>query len=69
VIPADTLDSLGFISEIALGFIAFSIGAEFRISFLKKVGKSPVIIAILEAVGAVIVVDLVLIITGADPAF
>ena len=69
VIPGDTVDTLSFIPEIALGFIAFSIGAEFRISFLKKVGKSPVIIAILEAFGAVAVVDLVLIITGQDAAF
>lgn len=69
VIPADTVDTLSFIPEIALGFIAFSIGAEFRLSFLKKVGKSPVIIAILEALGAVLVVDAVLIATGQDPAF
>jgi Kef-type K+ transport system membrane component KefB len=69
VIPGDTLDTLSFIPEIALGFIAFSIGAEFRISFLKKVGKSPVIIAVLEAFGAVLVVDLVLILTGQDAAF
>lgn len=33
-----TLESLAIIPEIALGFIAFSIGAEFKISYLKKLG-------------------------------
>ncbi len=69
LIPAGTVETLKFLPEIALGFIAFSIGAEFRLSYLKKVGKAPVIIAILEALGAVVVVDIALIATGNDPAF
>jgi len=54
---------------VALGFIAFSIGAEFRISYLKKVGSAPLIIAITESLGAVIVVDAALIIAGFDIPF
>ena len=54
---------------MALGFIAFSIGAEFKLSYLKKVGKSPVIIAFLEAIMAVLFVDVILIVTGHDIPF
>ena len=69
IIPKDTVDSLGIIPDAALGFIAFSIGSEFRFSYLKKVGKAPIIIACLESLGAVIVVDLALICTGHDVPF
>ncbi|MBR4342519.1 MAG: cation:proton antiporter [Lachnospiraceae bacterium] len=69
LIPLDTVDSLGIIPEAALGFIAFSIGAEFKFSYLKKVGKAPIIIACLESFGAVLVVDLVLIAAGNDVPF
>lgn len=69
LIPAGTIEELSVIPEVALGFIAFSIGAEFKLSYLKKVGKTPVIIAILEALGAVLVVDIALIATGNDVAF
>ena len=69
LIPLDTVDSLDIIPEAALGFIAFSIGAEFKFSYLKKVGKAPIIIACLESFGAVLVVDLVLIAAGNDVPF
>ncbi len=69
IVPADMVSKLSIIPEIALGFIAFSIGSEFKLSYLKKVGKAPIIIAILEAVGAVVFVDLALILTGNDIAF
>ncbi|MCR5684394.1 MAG: cation:proton antiporter [Lachnospiraceae bacterium] len=69
LIPQAAVDGLSIIPTVALGFIAFSIGAEFRISFLKKVGKTPVVIAIAESLGAVLVVDLALIFTGNDVPF
>ena len=69
LIPRETVDSLGIISDVALGFIAFSIGSEFRFSYLKKVGKAPIIIACLESIGAVLVVDFALILTGHDVPF
>ena len=69
ILPLETIESFDIISEIALGFIAFSIGSEFKLSYLKKVGKSPVIIAVCEGVAAVLLVDLVLILTGQNVAF
>lgn len=69
IIPMETVESLSFIPTIALGLIAFSIGAEFKLSYLKQVGKSPAIIACLEGIGAVLVVDFILIVTGNDAAF
>jgi len=69
ILSVEVIEQFLIIPEIALGFIAFSIGSEFKLSYLKEVGKSPVIIAIAEAFGAVLVVDIVLIITGHDVAF
>ncbi|NLW48448.1 MAG: cation:proton antiporter [Firmicutes bacterium] len=65
----EVIEQFLIIPEIALGLIAFSIGAEFKLDYLKKVGKSPVVIAFAEGIGAVILVDLILIVTGHDPAF
>lgn len=65
----EVVEQLSIIPDIALGFIAFSIGAEFKLDYLKKVGKSPVIIAFAEGIGAVILVDFILIVTGHDRAF
>ena len=53
---------LGLITSVALGFIAFSIGNEFRLSELKKIGKPAVVIGILQAVAATALVDIVLVI-------
>lgn len=55
------VDSLAVISDVALGFIAFAIGHEFRLSELKHTGKQATIICILQAVITTIVVDAVLI--------
>ena len=48
-------------SEVALGFIAFSIGNEFRLSQLKATGKQATIIGIFQAVITTLLVDAVLI--------
>lgn len=67
LIPVETINQFrDFISGIALGFIAFSIGEEFKISYLKKVGKSPIVIAIFEACTATLLVDLVLLLYGCE---
>lgn len=60
-ITKDELTNLGFISDLALGFIAFAMGNEFRISQLKKVGKQAAIIGVFQALFTTIVVDAVLI--------
>ena len=56
----DTVSRLSLISEVALGFIAFSIGNEFRLDDLKKTGKQALVIGIFQAITATILVDLAL---------
>ena len=56
------VEMLGVITQTALGFIAFTIGNEFRLSQLKAMGSSAIIIGILQAVITTVVVDIVLII-------
>ena len=51
------VESLSLISEVALGFIAFSIGSEFRLDELKKTGSQATIIGILQALAATLLVD------------
>lgn len=53
--------SFKLISEVALGFIAFSIGDSFRLSQLKRIGRQAVIIAIFEGVTATLFVDIALV--------
>ncbi len=45
------------ISDVALGFIAFAIGTEFKLSALKQTGKQAVIIGIVQALVAMLLVD------------
>ena len=63
------VDGLGFtsfaavevmkpISDVALGFIAFAIGNEFRLSQLKAIGRQAAVIAVVQALGATLLVDL-----------
>ena len=56
----EQIEMLGIISEIALGFIAFSIGSEFRLSELKKTGKQATIIGIFQALVTSVVCVVVL---------
>ena len=55
------VEHFGIIADVALGFIAFSIGNEFRLSQLRQIGKQATIIAIFQAVTATILVDIALI--------
>ena len=54
------VEEMGLLCDVALGFIAFSIGSEFRISALRKTGRQATIIAIFQALTATILVDLTL---------
>ena len=56
----DDVVHLSLISEVALGFIAFSIGNEFRVSDLKKTGHQAAIIGVVQALVATLFVDLAL---------
>lgn len=53
--------SFSIISDVALGFIAFAIGNEFRLSQLKEIGKKACVIGIAQALITTLVVDAVLI--------
>lgn len=53
--------SYSLISDVALGFIAFAIGNEFRLAQLKKIGKQATVIGIIQAVFTTLLVDAVLI--------
>ena len=55
------VSSLAIISDVALGFIAFAIGNEFRLSQLKSTGKQATVIGIIQACVATIFVDIALI--------
>lgn len=53
----DSFDGISVISDIALGFIAFSIGNEFRLSQLRKTGKQAFVIGVVQALTATLLVD------------
>ncbi|MBE6632166.1 MAG: sodium:proton antiporter [Ruminococcaceae bacterium] len=57
---AEAIEKLSLISNVALGFIAFSIGTEFRISSLKNTGKQAAVIGVIQALAATFCVDLAL---------
>ena len=57
----EQVDSLSMISDVALGFIAFAIGHEFRLSALRQTGKQATVIGIIQAVVATLFVDAALI--------
>ena len=57
----EQVENLSVITQTALGFIAFTIGNEFRLSQLKAMGSAAIIIGILQAVITTILVDVVLI--------
>ena len=64
LLPAGFVHEMELVSEMALALIALTIGAEFDFSYLKKVGIAPLIIALLEAFGAMILVCAVLLALG-----
>ena len=57
----EQIEGLTIVTQTALGFIAFTIGNEFRVTQLKKMGSSAIVIGILQAVITTVVVDLILI--------
>ena len=60
IIPFETVDSLNSMVTVALGFIAFSIGGEFKISHIKKLGARIITVTCFESLTAVLLVDVVL---------
>ncbi len=57
----EQVEGLSIVTQTALGFIAFAIGNEFRLTQLKGMGAKAISIGIAQAVGTTILVDAVLI--------
>ena len=53
----EAVNELSVISSVALGFIAFAIGNEFRLSQLKETGRQAAVIGVLQALVAMVLVD------------
>jgi Kef-type K+ transport system membrane component KefB len=69
VIPADLTENLTFVTELALGLIGFEMGEHLRFSELRQLGRSILIIVVLQAAGAFLLVATgVFLITGSSPA-
>ena len=60
-VSLEEVESFSLLCDVALGFIAFSIGNEFRIPQLKKIGKQATVIGIFQALVTTLVVDAALI--------
>ena len=60
-VSMEDIESYSILSDVALGFIAFLIGNEFRLSQLKKTGKQATVIGIVQAVFTTLLVDAALI--------
>ena len=66
IISKEQAESMGVISEAALGFIAYSIGGEFKLNYLKKIGKAPLTITFFQGIMTAVCVDVGLILFGVD---
>lgn len=58
----EQVEGFSVLTQVALGFIAFAMGNEFRLTQLKAMGSKAIVIGILQAVVTTIVVDIVLIV-------
>lgn len=61
-VSMEYVERFGVIADVALGFIAFSIGNEFRFSQIKTIGKQALIVGVIQAVAATVFVDIALIV-------
>ena len=52
----ESTGSLSIVTNVALGFIAFSIGGEFKLSYIKKLGMRVMIITLVQAITTVLFV-------------
>ena len=57
----EAVEKVTVLSNVALGFIAFDIGNEFRLSHLRETGRTATIIGIFQALAATLLVDIALI--------
>ncbi len=64
IVPEIAVEEMGLITNVALGFIAFSIGGSFRISDIKAIGGKVLVITFFEACTASLLVTLALLLFG-----
>ena len=57
----EQVEGYGVVTQVALGFIAFVIGNEFRLSALESMGRQAVTVGILQAVITTVLVDIALV--------
>lgn len=69
ILSAEAAEELAVISDMALGFIAFTVGGEFKFSYFKRVGATPIVIAFFESIIAVLFVTLGLLAVGCELPF
>lgn len=69
ILSAEAAEGLAIISDMALGFIAFTVGGEFKFSYFKRVGATPIVIAFFESIVAVLLVILGLLLVGCELPF
>ncbi len=56
------LETLSIMGEVALGFIAFAIGNEFRLGQLKQTGRQACVVGVFQALAAALLVDMALVV-------
>jgi len=64
-----TLESFNYVTNIALAFIAFTIGSELSIKMIRKMGKNILVIVILESIGAFSLVSLSVYFLAGQPIY
>ena len=64
VLSPELNSELAIISDVALGFIAYSIGSEFKLTYLKEIGVKPMVITLFEGCTASLFVFLTLLVMG-----
>ena len=57
----EAVSSFELVSDVALGFIAFTMGNEFRLPKLREIGKQATFIAVFQAIAATVAVDAALV--------
>lgn len=54
----ESMESMAsIVQDVALGFIAFSIGSEFKLASLKKTGRQAAVVGVVQAIVAMLLVD------------
>ncbi len=66
LVTKEQAEAMQVISQAALGFIAFAIGGEFRLDYLKKIGKAPLTITLFQGLATALLIDVGLIALGFD---